>query len=111
MHFFFAWLLVATLLVWLCASLIGDHIRRDLAPTREDLVNLPRDFADHARFRFHHRRSPQRAAKAFPWRRPVCSAAVDGADGDHHESRNGRGGLWLLELFGGRQTARTIHFW
>ena len=31
-HFFFAWVLVGTLLVWLVASLINGHLRRDLAP-------------------------------------------------------------------------------
>ena len=31
-HFFFAWLLSGTLVVWLLASLANGHIRRDLAP-------------------------------------------------------------------------------
>ena len=31
-HFFFAWILSGTLLVWLLASLVNGHIRRDLAP-------------------------------------------------------------------------------
>ena len=31
-HFFFAWLLSGTLLVWLLAGLVNGHIRRDLAP-------------------------------------------------------------------------------
>ena len=33
MHFFFAWILVGTLLVWLVASLVNGHLRRDLVPT------------------------------------------------------------------------------
>src|SRR3954452_4828938 len=55
-HFFFAWLLVATLLVWLGAGLLDGHIRRDLIPTGRDLGDLPRDVADHARLRLRHGR-------------------------------------------------------
>src|SRR5262245_19834904 len=53
-HFFFAWVLVATLFVWLAASLANGHQHRDLLPTGRDLTDLPRDVADHARFRFPH---------------------------------------------------------
>ena len=55
-HFFFAWLLVGTLLAWLVASLINGHLRRDLVPGVDDVRRLPRDIADHARLRFHHTR-------------------------------------------------------
>ena len=49
-HFFFAWVLVAALLVWLAASLLNGHLRH-LIPTRADLRALPRDVAEHARLR------------------------------------------------------------
>ena len=55
-HFFFAWILSGTLLVWLAASLINGHLRRDLAPRIDDLRRLPRDIADHAKLKFHHTR-------------------------------------------------------
>ena len=55
-HFFFAWLLVATLLVWAVASFLTGHVRRDIVPTPKDLRALPQDIADHARLRFHHSR-------------------------------------------------------
>ncbi len=42
-HFFFAWILSGTLLVWLVAGLVNGHIRRDLSP--------------------RHRRSPPPAAR------------------------------------------------
>lgn len=55
-HFFFAWILVGTLLVWLVASLINGHLRRDLAPRVDDFRRLPQDIADHAKLKFHHTR-------------------------------------------------------
>ena len=63
-HFFFAWILSGTLLVWLLASLFNGHLSRDLAPRGEDLRRLPRDIAEHARLRFHHTPRLQHAAEA-----------------------------------------------
>ncbi|RUP07703.1 cytochrome b/b6 domain-containing protein [Hyphomicrobium sp.] len=109
-HFFFAWLLVATLLVWLLASFFNGHLRRDIAPTRKDLQNFPRDVADHARFRFHHGRSYNVLQKLaycsvffilFPLIIATGLTMSPGFDA---------GFPWLLELFGGRQSARTLHF-
>lgn len=109
-HFFFAWMLSATLLLWLLGSLINGHLRRDLAPRLSDLGNLPRDMADHVRLRFHHGRDYNTLQKLayggvlfvlFPLMiatglamSPTMNAALP----------------WLPEFFGGRQTARTIHF-
>ena len=39
-HFFFAWLLSATLLVWLVTSALNGHLRRDLAPRLADVKRL-----------------------------------------------------------------------
>ena len=109
-HFFFAWLLSGTLLVWLLAGLANGHIRRDLAPRFADLRRLPRDVMDHLKLRFHHSRdynTLQKFAYAgvlfvlFPLMiltglamSPSMNAAVP----------------FLADLLGGRQTARTIHF-
>lgn len=109
-HFFFAWILVLTLLGWLVGGLINGHIRRDLATTAADLRKLPRDIADHARLRFHHTREYNVLQKlayggvlfiAFPLiiltglaMSPTMNAVIP----------------FLADIFGGRQTARTIHF-
>ncbi len=109
-HFFFAWLLSATLLVWLLAGLANGHIRRDLFPRLADLRRLPRDIVEHLKLRFHHTRNYntlQKLAYAgvlfvlFPLMiatglamSPSMNAAVP----------------FLADAFGGRQTARTIHF-
>lgn len=109
-HFFFAWVLVATLAVWFLASLVNGHLRRDLVPGGRDFSNLSKDLRDHLRLKFHHTKSYNVLQKfayggvlfvAFPLivltgltMSPGMNAIVP----------------WLVEVFGGRQTARTIHF-
>jgi thiosulfate reductase cytochrome b subunit len=109
-HFFFAWVLVLALVGWLVGSLINGHFKRDIAPNAADLRNLPRDIAEHARLRFHHRRDYNTLQKLtygvvlfmiMPTiiltglaMSPTMNAVVP----------------FLTEMFGGRQTARTIHF-
>lgn len=109
-HFFFAWILVGALAIWLIASLANGHLWRDVILKPRDLRDLPRDIVQHLKFRFHHGRtySPlQKTAYAivflvlFPLivlSGLAMSPAMDAA------------WPWLLDIFGGRQTARTIHF-
>lgn len=109
-HFFFAWILSFTLLIWLAASLVNRHLARDLAPGLGDLRRLPQDVIDHLRLRFHHGReynTLQKLAYAlvlfvmFPLMILTGLAMSPGMNA----------ALPLLpEILGGRQTARTIHF-
>jgi thiosulfate reductase cytochrome b subunit len=108
-HFFFAWLLVATLLVWLVASLINRHIAA-IPPTAGDLRQLPRDVLDHLRLRFRHGRQYNVLQKIaysvvlfilFPL---IVLTGLTMSPGIN------AGFPWLVDLFGGRQTARSIHF-
>ncbi len=108
-HFFFAWVLVGTLLVWLVASLINRHLR-DLVPTGRDLAALPRDIADHARLRFHHGRRYnvlQKLAYAGVLFVLLPLMILTGLSMSPNFNATAP---WLLDLFGGRQTARTLHF-
>ncbi len=109
-HFFFAWIFVATLFIWFIASLRNRHLKKDVLPRIADFRNLPADIRDHLQLKLHHttRYSPlQKLAYAgvlfvlFPLiiltglcMSPGMNAVLP----------------WLPELFGGRQTARTIHF-
>lgn len=109
-HFFFAWILVATLIFWLVASLLNRHLRKDLVPTSRDLAKIPEDIREHLALRIVHRPrySPlQKLAYAsvlfvlFPLivltglsMSPGMNAALP----------------FLPELFGGRQSARALHF-
>ncbi len=109
-HFFFAWVLVITLLGWFVGSLLNGHLRRDIAPRAADLRNLPRDIVSHAKLKFHHSRDYNTLQKLayggvlfviFPLiiltglaMSPTMDAVIP----------------FLVEILGGRQTARTIHF-
>lgn len=109
-HFFFAWILVATMALWLIASLMNGHLMRDIVPKPSDLRRLPRDIANHARLRFPHRRSYnvlQKLSYAL-----VLGIIIPGTilTGLTISPGVDSAWPWLLDLFGGRQTARTLHF-
>ena len=109
-HFFFAWALVGTMLVWFVASLVNGHLRRDIVPRGADIKGLPGDIAGHARLRFGHGRSYAPLQKLsyglvllilFPLIILTGLAMSPGINAAWP---------WIVDIFGGRQTARTIHF-
>lgn len=109
-HLFFAWVFVANLCVWFVASLRNRHLRKDLVPNRRDIRNFGRDVKDHLRLKLVHsvRYSPlQKLAYGgvlfvlFPL---IILTGLSMSPGMNAVLP------WLPELFGGRQTARTIHF-
>jgi thiosulfate reductase cytochrome b subunit len=108
-HFFFAWVLVITLAVWLVASALNGHLRQ-VIPTLADLRALPRDIADHARLRFRH--GPDYGALQKLAYASVLFIALPLMilTGLSMSPGFNAAAPWLLDLFGGRQTARTIHF-
>jgi thiosulfate reductase cytochrome b subunit len=109
-HFFFAWVLFATLIVWLVASLINGHARRDLLPGARDIKGIPSDIANHARLRFRHMRDygPLQklsyAAVLFVMLPLMFLTGLAMSPGANAALP------FLPEILGGRQTARTIHF-
>ncbi|HEY4191470.1 MAG TPA: cytochrome b/b6 domain-containing protein [Mesorhizobium sp.] len=109
-HFFFAWTLSATLLLWLAASLINGHLRRDLAPRADDIRRLPRDIADHARLKFHHVREYNTLQKLAYGGVLFVALPLMVLTGLTMSPSMNTVLPFLPEVFGGRQTARTIHF-
>lgn len=108
-HFFFAWVLVVTLTAWLVASALNGHLRQ-LVPTLADLKALPRDVADHARLRFHHGADYSVLQKlAYAGVLFVALPLMILTGLSMSPGVNAAAPL-LLDLLGGRQTARTIHF-
>jgi thiosulfate reductase cytochrome b subunit len=109
-HFFFAWIFIITMFVWLLASLRNRHLRKDLLLTRRDAKNFLPDIRDHLRLKFVHavRYSPlQKLAYSgvlfvlFPL---IILTGLSMSPGMNAVMP------WLPELFGGRQSARTVHF-
>jgi thiosulfate reductase cytochrome b subunit len=109
-HFFFGWIVVATLLVWFLASFINGHLRRDILPGAGDLKGLPGDVAGHARLRLRHGRSYGPLQKLSYFTVFFILFPLIIATGLTMSPGLNSAAPWLLDLFGGRQTARTIHF-
>lgn len=114
-HFFFAWVLVINGAVYLAAGLIGGHFRRDLLPTLKDLSprNLWHEIVTHAQLKFPKGEDARRynalqklayvgvALVLLPLMVATGLTMSPGFDA---------AAPWLLDLFGGRQSARSIHF-
>ena len=109
-HFFFAWILVATLAVWLVASLFNSHLWRDIILKPRDIGDLPRDIRDHLRLRFEHRRRYSPLQKLAYFVVLVILFPLIILTGLTMSPGMNAAWPWLVEVFGGRQTARTIHF-
>lgn len=114
-HFAFAWLLVTALVIYLVWGLVRGHLRRDLAPQRTELApaHLWHDITQHARFRF-----PTGAAAL---RYNILQKLAYGGvlfvllPGVILTGLTLSPGLnaalpWLVDLFAGRQSARSLHF-
>jgi len=112
-HFLFAWLFVANGLCYLAYSVASRHLTRDLAPNAVDWRSIGRSILDHLRFRHPAGEAARRynvlqklaylgvifvllplvilmGLAMSPWLDSVIPGWVD--------------------VFGGRQSARTIHF-
>lgn len=112
-HFFFAWVFVLNGLIYLAWGAATGRFRRRLWPTRPDLAGFWTSVKDHARFRFAH----DEEARAYNVIQKLTYLAmvwivlplmlVTGLS--MSPGFNAIGGL-LLEILGGRQSARTLHF-
>jgi thiosulfate reductase cytochrome b subunit len=112
-HFFFAWLFLFNGLAYLLWSLGSGHLRRDLAPSRQDLAHIGASIREHARLNFPKGEEAKRynvlqklaylavAIVLLPLMLLTGLAMSPGMDAAFPA---------LLDVFGGRQTARTIHF-
>jgi thiosulfate reductase cytochrome b subunit len=109
-HFFFAWILVAALSVWLVASLFNSHLWRDIILKPRDLRELPKDIWDHLRFKFEHRKRYSPLQKVAYFVVLVILFPLIILTGLTMSPGMDAAWPWLLDVFGGRQTARTIHF-
>ena len=114
-HFFFAWLFVINGLIYLLIGLVSGHFKRDLMPSSDQLsvTHLAHEIADHARLRFPKGEEAKRynALQKIAYIVVIfvllplmlltgltMSPAMDSV------------APVLLDVFGGRQSARLIHF-
>jgi len=112
-HFFFAWVLVLNGLAYLGVGLLNRSFVRKMWPTREELRHIGRSIWEHARFKWPEGEEAKMynvlqkltylvvILGLFPLviltgltMSPALNAAFP----------------FMLDLFGGRQSARTLHF-
>jgi len=114
-HFLFAWLLVINGLLYLAHGLWRGHIRRDLLPNRDQqrLRHLWREVRDHARLRFPKGDEARRynaLQKASYLLGALVLIPLMVLTGLTMSPAMDAGFPVLLDLFGGRASARTLHF-
>lgn len=114
-HFFFAWVFVLNGLLYWLAGLIGGHIRRDLLPARDQLSprHIWHEIVTHAQFKFPKGDEARRynvIQKATYL--AVVAVLLPGMVLTGLSMSPGFNATvpWLIDLFGGRQSARSIHF-
>lgn len=114
-HFFFAWVFVVNGLAYLGYGLVSRHIRRDLVPDRHELAarHLWSEIVDHARLRF----PSGEQARRYNVLQKLAYIVVIGAllplmvlTGLTMSPGVDAAFPVLLDIFGGRQSARTLHF-
>jgi thiosulfate reductase cytochrome b subunit len=111
-HFLFAWLFVVNGLAYLAYSLFSGHLWRDLTPSRTQLRGIGRSIIDHALLRFDHGED----ARAYNVLQKLAYLGVVAVliaivlTGLTMSPGINAAVPWLADLFGGRQSARTIHF-
>ena len=114
-HFFFAWLFAINGAVYLVGGLVTRHFRRDLLPTKAELApaHLVKEVVDHAKLDFpkgeaaRHYNVLQKltymgvAFVLLPLMVLTGLTMSPGMDSAFHI---------LLDVFGGRPSARSLHF-
>ena len=110
-HVLFAWVFSLSLLLFLVAALLNGHVRRDIVAGDWRPRAIWADVREHLRFNFDHGEGKynllQKAAYGtvifilLPLMILTGMAISPGMDASWS---------WLSQVFGGRQSARSIHF-
>jgi thiosulfate reductase cytochrome b subunit len=112
-HFFFAWILVVNGALYVLLGLASGHLRRDLWLTRADWKGLGHTFLEHLRLRFPEGEEARRynglQKLAYLFVIFIVGPLIV-LTGLTMSPTMDAGFPWLLWLFHGRQSARTIHF-
>ena len=112
-HFFFAWLFVANGVAYVLYALFSGHLRRDLLPTRAELRGIGASIRDHLRLRHP---SGAAAARYNVLQNLAYLTVIFGllplliVAGLAMSPRLDAVFPGWVDLLGGRQSARTLHF-
>ena len=112
-HFFFAWLFVINGVAYVAYAIVSGHLTRDLLPTRTELRHIGRSIKDHLMFKHE----TGEAAKRYNVLQNLAYLVVIFGllpliiiAGMAMSPRLDAVFTGWVELLGGRQSARTLHF-
>ena len=114
-HLFFAWVMAIGLTLYMLWTAIGGHLKKDLHVRRTEWSprHIWHDIKDHARLRFPRGEAAARygilqklsyIGVIFILLPLMIATGLSMSPGLNASAP------WLLDLFGGRQSARSIHF-
>ena len=112
-HLFFAWLFVVNVVAYVGYSLLTRHLARDLAPTARDWRSIGQSIRDHLRFRH----ASGETAKEYNILQKLAYLSIIFGVLPLLILMGLAMSPWMnsllpgwVDLFGGRQSARTLHF-
>ncbi|MDX5379647.1 MAG: cytochrome b/b6 domain-containing protein [Halomonas sp.] len=112
-HFLAAWVFASMLIAYLAYLVLSGQLRRRLLPRRQEWRTLHHTFYDHLRLRFprgeeaRHYNLLQKLAYLLVLFIVMPLVVLTGLT---MSPTMDAAWPWLLDIFGGRQSARTIHF-
>lgn len=112
-HFFFAYIFAFGLLLFLIFSLINKHLQHDFHITRKEWrpKNIWHDVVEHLKLNFEHGGGKYNVLQKFAYAGVVfVMIPLMIFTGLTMSPTMDASWPWLLDIFGGRQSARSIHF-
>ena len=111
-HFLFAWILLFNGLAYLVYSLWSRHIQRDIVPTRADIRAIPKSILDHIKLKHPTGEAARRynVLQKLAYLGVIVLITLMVLTGLTMSPGINAFFPWLLDMFGGRQSARAIHF-
>lgn len=111
-HFLFAWLLAINGSVYLIWGVVSRHLKRDIVPTAADIRAIPSSIVEHVKLKHPAGVAAKRynPLQRFAYLGVILLITLMVLTGLTMSPGFDAVCPWLLDVFGGRQSARSIHF-
>jgi thiosulfate reductase cytochrome b subunit len=111
-HFLFAWILVVNGFAYLIYSLCVRHFQKDIWPTRADIRAIPRSILDHIKLKHPSGDAARRynVLQKLAYLGVILLIGLMVVTGLAMSPGMDAFLPWLPDLFGGRQSVRSVHF-